>query len=90
MHGCKDQLVVVASIGFRFAQAGVDNQPHMIVPVNPRSESALELSPSVGSKRCWTVWFTSDIAHSRCRFCYVRDVETVGEIIRLIEAMGGA
>jgi hypothetical protein len=76
-------------IGFRFSNGGVDSQPHMIIPVNPRHDSSLEISPSVGSRRCWTVWLRSDIAHSRCRFVYVRDVETVGEIVRLIEAIGG-
>lgn len=77
-------------IGFRFANGGVDNSPHMICPINPRHDSSLEIARASGSTKHWTVWLRSDIAHSCCRFCYVRDVHTVGEIVRLIEAMGGS
>ncbi|MFO0940120.1 MAG: hypothetical protein U0930_05070 [Pirellulales bacterium] len=76
-------------IGFRFAQAGVDNRPHMMISLNPRHDSGLEISPSASDGQSWTVWLRSDIAHSRCRFCYVRDVQKVKQIVLLIEAMGG-
>lgn len=76
-------------IGFRFCQAGVDNQPHMIVPVNQNQDTSLEVSRSqYRDGNYWTVWLRSDISHSRCRFCFVRNVQTVGEIVRLMEAIG--
>lgn len=77
-------------IGFRLAQAGVDNHPHMIAPVNRNMETALEVAPSLHRPGCfWTVWLRSDMAHSRCRFCYIRDVSTVRQLVTLMEAISG-
>lgn len=76
-------------IGFRIVSPGVDNKPHMMASVNQNNETGLEVAQSVYNGR-WTVWLRSDIAHSRCRFCFVRNVETVGEMVKLIEAIQGA
>ena len=77
-------------IGFPFAQPGVDNQPHMFAQVHRNMDTALEVSPSqYRDGNQWTVWLRSDLAHSRCRFCYVRNVSTVGELVSLMEAISG-
>ena len=77
-------------IGFRFAQAGVDTQPHMIAPVDHQMDTALEIAPShYRDGNSWTVWLRSDLAHSRCRFCFVRNVTKVAQLVALMEAISG-
>lgn len=74
-------------IGFRFAAASFDRTPHMLWLTRDRYETGLEISPSPGTKGQWMVWIRSDIAGNRSRFCFVRNVETLGQLMRMMEAM---
>lgn len=77
-------------IGFRIVSTGVDTKPHMMASVSTRMETGLEIAPSHGPRRSWIVWLRSDMAHSRARFCYVRNVSTVGQLVRLMESISNA
>lgn len=77
-------------IGFRIDSGHLDRTPHLVLPLLRNQETALEIAPLITEgARDWFVWLRSDIAHSRCRFCFIRHVERVGELVRLINAMGG-
>lgn len=75
------------SIGFRFTSSSVDRVPHMVCSVHRNQEVGLEVSPCYGSGDSWFVWLRSDLAHSKCRFCFIRHVDTQEQIIRLVEAI---
>lgn len=72
-------------IGFRLHSTDCDNSPHMVLALNSRCETALEICEPI--QRDWPVWLRSDIAHSRCRFCFLRGVEFMEQLERLIEAI---
>lgn len=69
------------SRGFRICSTDADIRPHMVIVFGKTHESALEVSNSL--LRGWTVWARSDIAHSRCRFIYLRTVERTDQLERL-------
>jgi hypothetical protein len=75
-------------IGFRLTSHHVDNTPHMLCSCHQNQEVGLELAQSYHSTD-WFVWLRSDLAHSKCRFCFVRYVRTEDEIIKLLEAITG-
>lgn len=77
------------SIGFRLDVTHADNQPHMVWMYDSHQEVAIEASRSIANSRGWTCWLRSDLAHSRCRFCYVRTVETRDEMLALLRGVGG-
>ena len=76
-------------LGFRLDSHGVDNQPHMVCSVHPNQEVGLEIAPAITPRGTWTIWLRSDMAHSRCRFCFLRHVTFVDELVGLIEAIQG-
>ena len=75
------------SIGFRFTSHGVDNTPHMILPVHQNQEVGLEICPNNFTRPDWYIWLRSDMAHSKCRFCFLRYVKTEDQLTKLIEAI---
>lgn len=79
------------SIGFRFTSSSVDRVPHMVCSLHQNQEVGLEVSPNSyrGSQMgdSWFVWLRSDLAHSKCRFCFIRHVDTEEQIIRLMESI---
>lgn len=75
------------SIGFRFTSSSVDPVPHMVCSVHRNQEVGLEVSPCRGPGDSWFVWLRSDLAHSKCRFCFIRHVDTEEQIVRLMEAI---
>lgn len=75
------------SIGFRFTSSSVDRVPHMVCSVHRNQEVGLEISPCYGPGCSWFVWLRSDLAHSKCRFCFIRHVDTEEQIIRLMESI---
>ncbi|TXH49641.1 MAG: hypothetical protein E6Q97_22300 [Desulfurellales bacterium] len=82
------------SIGFRICSVDADNQPHMVWQFDNRMETGIEVSRSIaqherGGGTRWTCWLRSDIAHSRCRFCYIRTVERRREMLELIRGVSG-
>lgn len=75
-------------IGFRIVSTNCDHTPHMLWLTGHRHETGLEISPSPGPRDgTWIVWLRSDLAGNRSRFCYIRDVQTVGQLVGLMEAM---
>ena len=75
-------------IGFRICSTNCDHTPHMLWLTRHRHETGLEISPSPGPRDGnWIVWLRSDLAGNRSRFCYIRDVQTVGQLVGLMEAM---
>lgn len=62
------------SRGFRFHSTNASNVPHMVRVTDSRMDTALEIGEAIGGG--WTVWLRSDIAHSRCRFCFLRHIDT--------------
>ncbi len=76
------------SINFRILSTNVSPSVHLLWRFDNRMDLALEVAESGGrTGRDWIVWLRSDLAHSRCRFCFVRCVETQEQIERLIEAI---
>lgn len=71
--------------GFRIVTTAASHVPHMLIGCDRRMETALEVAP--GLRDSWTVWLRSDLAHSRCRFCYVRNVESMEQLERLYAAI---
>lgn len=74
-------------IGFRIVSTNCDSVPHMLWLTGSRQETGLEISRSYGPDGTWMVWLRSDLAGNRSRFCYIRDVQTVGQLVGLMEAM---
>ena len=73
--------------GFRIHSTACSPMPHMVYRLDNKADTALEIGPYGDDERIWCVWLRSDIAHSRCRFCFIRSVETMDEIGRLILAI---
>lgn len=77
-------------LGFRITSGHLDCSPHMVIELSRNQETALEVAaPLSPSDLNWFTWLRSDIAHSKCRFCFVRSVQRVGELVKLVSAMGG-
>lgn len=79
--------VFLRSIGFRFTSSSVDRVPHMVCSLHQNQEVGLEISPNNYLGGSWFVWLRSDLAHSKCRFCFIRHVDTEEQIIRLMESI---
>lgn len=75
--------------GFRLHSTDCSHVPHMVVCLNRRSETALEVGPYHADERTWCVWLRSDMAHSRCRFCFVREATSMDELDILFSAITG-
>jgi hypothetical protein len=73
------------SRGFRLQSHHVDNQPHMVLVLPGRNETALEVCASYDG--CWIVWLRSDLAGSRTRFCFLRHVKTDDQVERLYQGI---
>ena len=71
--------------GFRIVTTAASHVPHMLIGCDRCMETALEVAP--GLRDSWTVWLRSDLAHSRCRFCYVRNVTAMEERESLYKAI---
>lgn len=74
-------------IGFRIHSTTTSPHVHMVHVLSNKNETALEIGPYRDSCDEWCVWLRSDLAHSRCRFCYLRSVTEVCQVIALIEAI---
>jgi hypothetical protein len=86
MNGEPITYELLRSRGFRLDSSHVDNKPHMVIRLKEsRYESFIEISKSVMAG--WAVWLRSDLAHSRCRFIYVRDVESSEQLERLYQGL---
>ena len=48
------------------------------------AETALEITQSIWPLGDWTIWLRSDVAHTRCRFCYLRNVRKTDQVERLV------
>lgn len=79
--------IFLRSIGFRFTSSSVDRVPHMVCSLHQNQEVGLEISPNNYLGDSWFVWLRSDLAHSKCRFCFIRHVDTEEQIIRLMESI---
>lgn len=79
--------VFLRSIGFRFTSSSVDRVPHMVCSLHQNQEVGLEISPNSHLGGSWFVWLRSDLAHSKCRFCFIRHVDTEDQIVRLMESI---
>lgn len=73
--------------GWRLDSPTGDPNPHMIYRLDPRIESALEISPYNQRMDDWCVFLRSDIAHSRCRFVFLRSVKRMDQLADLIQAI---
>ena len=73
--------------GFRINSTNASHVPHMVMMLERRMDTALEISKSSAVGCEWTVWLRSDLAHSRCRFCYLRTVTTMEQIETLFQAI---
>lgn len=82
--------LTLRSRGFRLHSNDCSHVPHMVIRLDTRSETALEIAPGSQREGSWIVWLRSDIAHSRCRFCFVRDVVSMEQVEALYEAIMGS
>lgn len=78
---------LLRSRGFRIVTTQSSPSPHM-ARVFGRHDQALELSEPVDARQPsgdfgWFCWLRSDIAHSRCRFVFLRSVFTIEQLERL-------
>lgn len=73
--------------GFRIESHHVDSSPHMIYCLDGRYDRAIEVAQSHASTREWTVWFRSDIAHTKCRFLFLRTVTQMEQLNRLVQSI---
>lgn len=65
--------------GFRVDSSHLDSRPHMVYVLNG-DISALEIAESISPRGEWAVWLRSDVAHSRCRFVFVRHVQSMEQL----------
>lgn len=65
---------------FRLHSTDCSDRPHMVLMLSTRSDTALELSPYHDDEREWCCWLRSDMAYSRCRFCYLRTLTTMSQL----------
>ena len=70
--------------GFRIQSTNTSNVPHMVYLLDRKMDTALEIAPTHGHDSQWCVWLRSDIAHSRCRFCYLRTVSSMEQVENLV------
>lgn len=73
--------------GFRITSTNVSDVPHMTFLLDRRMDTALEIAPSYRHATDWCVWLRSDLAHSRCRFCYLRNVSRMEQVEALAAAI---
>lgn len=73
--------------GWRIHSTPTSPQPHMVYPLSSKADTCLEIGPYHEDEREWCVWLRSDIAHSRCRFCFLRSATSMEQLERLIEAI---
>lgn len=73
--------------GFLLHSTDCSDRPHMVIVLSIRVDTALELSPYHNDEREWCCWLRSDLAHSRCRFCYLRTLSTMEQLGRLFAAI---
>lgn len=65
------------SRGFR-VEYPIVYSPHMLIELDRRTETYLELAPHNDVPRCaeWYCWFRNDMSHRRARFNWVRTLRT--------------
>lgn len=56
-------------------------------PVHINQEVGLEIAQVRPDSSEWFVWLRSDMAHSKCRFCFLRHVDRQEQLTRLIESI---
>ncbi len=73
--------------GWRLHSTTTSPNPHMVRPLSSKLDTCLEIGPYRDDEQEWCVWLRSDLAHSRCRFCYLRSAKTMSQLERLVEAI---
>lgn len=87
MNGTPLTYELLRSRGFRLVSTQASHTPHMALVYNSRYDLAIEITEpinGIGSRdHGWPVWLRSDLAHSRSRFVFMRDVRNIEEVERL-------
>jgi hypothetical protein len=85
---CEITYEWLRSRGFRIERPQVSHTPHMSIVVDRSGDSFLEVSPSSSSPE-WFCFFRNDMASRRCKFVFVRMVQTKPQLEKLFEAIAG-
>ena len=73
--------------GWRIVATNTSPEVHMVYQCDRKLDTCLEIARCGENSSDWNVWLRSDLAHSRCRFCFLRVVYGTQQVASLIRAI---